>query len=79
MDDLMILTDNRYSFLQWNAYELLLSLKGKCEDVSIADYFDKLLLLLKTEQTPVSEKREPTASGIGNRYSTRFLAHMLYL
>lgn len=47
MEDLiMVSLENRYSFLKWHAYELLLSVKGKCEDVAVANSFEKLMLLL---------------------------------
>lgn len=58
MEDLITVShENRNSFLKWNAYELLLTVKGKCEDLAVVDSFDKLMLLLRSSETaPVSVK-----------------------
>ncbi len=68
MNDLIIVSqENRYSFFKWNASELLLSMKGKCEDVAVADSFDRLMLVLMSGgETPALVKGKMLA---GNVYS----------
>ena len=64
MKDLMVLNENKYSFLKWNAYELLLIMKGKCEDYVVEDSFDKLMwLLTSSSESPALEKRGSATMG----------------
>ena len=58
MDDLTIASyKNRHSFLKWNAHELLKTLRGKCKDLAVGHFFDKLIsLLMSTEEAPTSVK-----------------------